>query len=147
MTFWGVDPLDNGLKYILYTHSRLSACGYSIIAVKSDDLLDLSFDLINARVGKIDLVDYWYNIQIVLKCQIHIRQCLGFDSLNRIHYQYSALTCRKASGYLVGKIHVPGRIDQVEDVFLTIQRLIFRLYRLGLIVMPRSRSRSMVSRN
>ena len=68
----------------------------------------------------------------MVECQIHICQCLGFDTLGRVHHQDGAVAGRQASGYLVVKVHMARCIDQIEDIFLSILCFINNTDRLRL---------------
>ena len=60
----------------------------------------------------------------MIQCQINVGKCLCLYALRRIHHKDRSVTGCKASGYLVVKIHMTRCIDQVEDIFLSVVRLI-----------------------
>ena len=60
----------------------------------------------------------------MVQCQINICQCLGFNSLGGIHYQNSAVTGCQRTAYLIIKVHMPGGINQVKNIFLPVLRLV-----------------------
>ncbi len=97
-------------------------CGgeHRFTGVEADDLLDLLLDSFRIRARKVDLVDDRQNLEVVVECQIYIRQRLGFDSLRRIDNQQRAFAGRKASRYFIGEVDVPRGIDQVENIFLAV---------------------------
>jgi hypothetical protein len=56
----------------------------------------------------------------VVQRHVHIRYCLRFDALGRIHHQKRAFAGRQAARDFVGKIDMAGSINQIELVFLTV---------------------------
>ena len=98
---------------------------------QADDILDFIDYPLWVSAGKVNFVDHRNHIQVVIQCQIDVRQGLGFDSLGSIHHQNRSIAGRQASGNLVIKIYMPRRVDEVENIFLPIFRLIHRAHRLG----------------
>ena len=66
----------------------------------------------------------------MIQRKIHIRQRLRLHSLRRIHNQDRSVTGCKASGYLIVKVYMSRRIDQVKDILLSVIRLIYRTHSL-----------------
>ncbi len=64
--------------------------------------------------------------------KIGIRQCLSFYSLRSVYDQKRPFARRQASGYLIGKIHVTGGINEVQYIFLTIVGIVYQSCRLQL---------------
>ena len=68
----------------------------------------------------------------MIQCQIHVRQSLRLYTLRRVHHQDGAVTGSQAPGYLIIKIHMSWCIDQIENIFLSIFRLVDRPHSLCL---------------
>ena len=77
--------------------------------------------------------------------QVEVRQGLRLDALGRVHQQDGSLAGGQAPGDLVGEVHVPRRVDQVQ-LELGPRPRVARRTAWALIVIPRSRSRSIRSR-
>ncbi len=105
--------------------SCLSRNSRGIMSFQTDHIFDLIHNTIRLCTRKIDLIDDRKNIQIMIQCQINIRQCLCFDSLRRIHNQDRAITGSKASGYFIVKIDMSWRIDQVKNIFFSVAGFIY----------------------
>ena len=63
--------------------------------------------------------------------QVEVRYRLGLYALGGIHHQERSLAGGYGAGHLVGKVHVPRSIDEVEDVFLPLI-VVHHLYRVAL---------------
>ena len=101
------------------------------MCLDSNHVLDLIDNSIRLCARKIDLVDDRKDIQIMIQCKIYVRQCLCLDSLCRIHDKNCAVTGCKASGNLIVKIDMSWGIDQVEDIFFPVTRLVYDTDCLG----------------
>ena len=73
---------------------------------------------------QINLVDDWNDRQLLLHRQMHVRHRLRLHTLRRVHNEQCALARAQAARHLVGKIHVPRCINQVQLVSLPILRLV-----------------------
>src|SRR5262249_61421860 len=51
-----------------------------------------------------------------------IRKRLSLDSLRRVDHEQRAFASRQRPGYFIRKIDVPGSVDQVEQIFLSVLR-------------------------
>ena len=103
-------------------------------------------DLLGVALGlggrEVDLVEAGDDLEVVLEGEVAVGQRLGLDALGRVDEQDDALARGERAGHLVAEVDVAGRVDQVEHVVAA------RRARTdwSLIVMPRSRSRSIESR-
>ena len=96
--------------------------------------------------GQVDLVDDRDDLEVVLDRQIGVRQRLRLDALRRVHEQQRAFAGGERARHLVRKIDVPGRVDEVQHVLLRRRRPCSSAGpACALIVIPRSRSRSIAS--
>ena len=76
---------------------------------------------------QINLVDHRYDGQVLALGKIHVGHRLGLDALGGIYHQQGPLTRAQAPRHLVGKIHVPRRVDQVQLILHAIRcRVIHR---------------------
>ena len=63
------------------------------------------------------------DLQPVIDGDVGVRQRLRFDALRGVHHQQRAFAGGQRTGNFVGKIHVPGRVDQVELVGVAVLRV------------------------
>jgi hypothetical protein len=84
--------------------------------VEADDLLDLPPRLLGLRARQVDLVDDRDDLEVVVDGQVGVGQRLRLDALRGVDQQQRALAGRQRPRDLVAEVHVPGRVDQVEDV-------------------------------
>ena len=82
--------------------------------------------------GKVRLIQYREYLQVMVQGQIYIGQGLGLHALGGIHHQDSAVAGSEASGNFIIKVHVSGGINQIQDIFIAILRLVDGPDRLGL---------------
>ena len=91
-----------------------------ILCLQPDHVFDFILYPLGLGAGKINLVDHRKDIQIMIQRQIYISQSLGFDPLGGIHHQDRPVTGRQASAHFIIKIHMPRRIDQVQDILFPV---------------------------
>ena len=68
----------------------------------------------------------------MLRRQEGIRDGLRFDALAGVDHQQSAFAGRKSARDFVGKVHVAGRVDQVELVILAVLGAVMQANAFGL---------------
>ena len=90
--------------------------------VDSDYVFDLLYGPFRFGGRQIDLVQHRDDFDSQLDRRIAVGHGLRLHALGSVHYQYSAFAGRQRPAYLVGKIDVPRRIDQVEKVRLAVLR-------------------------
>ncbi len=93
-------------------------------------------DLLRHRVGlgghEVDLVDNRDDLQVVFHRQIQVRQRLRLDALRGVHDQDRALARLQRPADLVREVHVAGRVDQVQLIFMPVRGDITHTHRRGL---------------
>ena len=80
--------------------------------------VNLAARLLGLRARQIDLVDDRNDLEVVLDRQVGVGQRLRFDALRGVHQQQRAFAGGERPRDFVREVHVPGRVDQVEDVLL-----------------------------
>ena len=109
--------------------------------------VNLAARLLGLRARQIDLVDDRDDLEVVLDRQVGVGQRLRLDALRRVDQQQRAFAGGQRPRDFVREVDVPRRVDQVEDVLLAVvRRCSCRRTGCALMVMPRSRSRSIASR-
>ena len=64
----------------------------------------------------VHLVDDWQDLEIVIQGKIRVGKRLRLDALSRIDDEDRSFAGRKRPGYFIGKVNMPWRIDQVEQI-------------------------------
>ena len=108
--------LDDGLEDVLDAAAFLGAGEDGGRAIEPDDLLDLAARLLGLRAGQVDLVDDRDDLEAVVDREVGVGQRLRLDALRGVHEQQRAFARGQRSRHLVPEVHVPRRVDQIEDV-------------------------------
>ena len=92
--------------------------------------------------GEVDLVERGDDREVVLEREVAVGEGLGLDALRGVDEQDRALAGGEAARHLVPEVDVAGGVDEVERRGRPSSSRTF----WALMVMPRSRSRSIESR-
>ena len=118
------NALDNRLQNLVDADALLGAGQNGRVAGNGQDVLQLLLRQRDVGVRQIDLVDDGDDGQVLLHRQVHVGHRLRLDALRRVHDEQRPFARAQAARHLVGEIHVPRRIDQVQLVSLAILRLV-----------------------
>ena len=114
--------------------------------VKADDLFDLRGDAFGFRLRQIDLVEHRQHLQPLLDRRVAIRDGLRLYTLSRVDHQKRTFARGQRTRHLVAEVDVTRRIDEVQLVGARRPDAGTASVTLcALMVIPRSRSRSMES--
>ena len=105
------------------------------------------FHRLDVGIWEVDLVDDRDDRQALLEGEMDVGDGLSLDALSGVDDEQRALAGRQAARNLVGEIDVSRCIEQVKSVVLTVLRTYFIATGCALMVIPRSRSRSIESSN
>ena len=100
-----------------------------MLGVVSDQICDLACDGVGIGGRQVDLVDDRNDVQVVLDREIGVRERLRLGALRRIDDEQRALAGLQGPRYLVGEVHMAGRVDEVELVALPLDAHRLRLDR------------------
>ena len=126
--FGGMEPGHDRLEDVAGSRAFLGAGQDRGGCVEADDVLDLPLALLRLRARQVDLVDDRNDIEVVVNGQVGVGERLRLDSLGRIDEQQGAFARRERPRDLVAEIDVAGRVDQVQDVLLTIVGRVVQAY-------------------
>ena len=70
---------------------------------------------------KVDFIDDGHDFEIVFEGEIDVGEGLRLHALRRVHNEKRALAGGKGAGDFIGEIHMPGRVDEVEFVLLSVE--------------------------
>ena len=82
--------------------------------------------------GQVDLVERRDQLEAGVDRQVGVGHRLRLHPLGGVHQQQRAVAGRQRARHLVGEVHVPGRVDQVEAVELAVARRVLHAHGLGL---------------
>jgi hypothetical protein len=92
----------------------------------SDDVFDFLLDSIRFGGRQVDLVEHWNHFEPQFDRRVAVGDALRLDALCRVNDQQCALAGGERPGNLVGKIHVPGGIDEIELVYFAVARSVIQ---------------------
>ncbi len=125
------DVPDHSLQHVLHADPLLGGDQRGVGGVQADDVLDLLADLLGLRGRQVDLVDDREDVQVVLQGQIDIGQGLGLDPLGRVDDQDGSVAGGQGPADLIVEVNMSWRIDQVEDILLSVPGRIDQTHGLG----------------
>ena len=132
ITLGGWQTCDYGFQHKINAYARLCRNWHSIGSIKADHILDLLFDAIRLCGGQINLIEHRHNFMAGIEGLIDIGKGLRFNALRGIDNKQRAFTgCQRARDF-IGKVHMAGRVHQIEDIILTILGPVIEAHGLGL---------------
>ena len=124
--------VNDCFQHIRHPLPGLSADQDGIGCVQSHRTFDHFLGASNVGTRQVNLVDDRNDLEPIVDRQIRIRQGLSFDSLRSVHNQERAFTGSQGARNFVRKIHVPGRINQIELIGLAVLRRVHHAHRVSL---------------
>ena len=121
-----------GLEQVGDALAGLGADPQGVAGVDADDLLDLGDHLVRVGGGQVDLVQNGQDLEPLIEGRVAIGHALGLDALGRVHHQQGPLAGGQRARDLVGEVHMPWGVDEVEVVDLAVARLVIQGHALGL---------------
>src|SRR3989344_1669114 len=120
LAFWCWYSCDYCFNDLVYVFASFSGSKNNLIVSKTKRVFDLYRNLFWRRVGQVYLIDDGNKHQIMLHRELYIRQCLRLDALGCVHYENRAFAGSQRSRDLVGKIHVPWGINEIQLIAIVI---------------------------
>ena len=109
--------IDDGFQHGVHAQT---GHGQGVGAVQADGFLDLFLDAIHLGAGQVDLVQHGHDLVVVVQGQIDVGQGLGLHALGGVHHQQRAFAGGQGTRYFVVEVHVSGRVDEVQLIFLSV---------------------------
>ncbi len=110
------DARDDGLEQLIDVLAGLGRDQDCVRGRDADDFLDLLDDPRRVGRGQVDLVDDREHFQALIERGVAVGDALRLDALRRVDDEQRALAGRERARHLVGEIHVPRRVDEVQLV-------------------------------
>ena len=121
---WWRKFFDDGFEELVDPGAELRGYRYRLERVEPEVGIDLLADAIDVGRGQIDLVDDRKQREVVLHRDVQVRERLGFDTLGRIDQDEGPVAGHERAAHLVGKVHVAGRVDEVQLVLVSVFRVV-----------------------
>mmetsp|Transcript_18476 Transcript_18476/g.31852 ORF Transcript_18476/g.31852 Transcript_18476/m.31852 type:complete len:245 (-) Transcript_18476:150-884(-) len=102
------------------------------VGMQSEGLLHLSSNRGRVRSRLVNLVDDWQQCEAERERQVIIRDRLGLDALHAVHQHHRPLRCRHRARHLIREVHVPGRVNEVQQVPPALPTRVHQRHRLRL---------------
>ena len=122
----------NRFQHAFNVQPGLGADHHRVGRIQPDHVLNLLLHLVRLGRRQVHLVQHRHNFVIGVHRLIHIGQRLRFHPLRGIHHQQRAFARRQAARHLIGKIHMPRRVHQVQLIGFAILGRIRQAHRLRL---------------
>ena len=110
------NPLDDRVEDVLDALAGLRRDAQHAIRIVADQVGDLRGGAVRVGLRQVDLVHDRDDLEVVLDRQVGVRERLRLDPLRRVDDEQRAFARLQRARHLVGEVHVPGRIDQVQLV-------------------------------
>ncbi len=124
--------MHDRLENLVDPDAHLGAAVDRFLGRDGENFLELPMDRGQVGVGQIDLVDHRHDREALFVREMDVGDRLRLDALGGVDDEERAFAGREAARNFVGKIHVAGRIEQVEPVFLAVLRGVTHRHRVRL---------------
>jgi len=114
-------------QHLFDAQSRLARCQQNILLPASYEVDHLILHLVDHRRVHVDLVQHGDDLQIVSHGQIEVRDGLRLNALRGVDHQQRPFARGDGARHLVGEVHVPRGVDQVERVSLSVAGRVLHL--------------------
>ena len=112
------DALHDRLEHLGTPHARLRA--------------HLAAHLLHVGAGEVHLVEDGHDLEVRVHREVGVRHGLRLHALRGVHHEERALAGAHRTAHLVGEVHVAGRVEEVEEVGLTILGVVLHRHRMAL---------------
>ena len=126
------DALYDRLEDVWAADSRLRGDEKRIVHRNREDVLYLARDLLHVRARKVHLVEDRHDLELRVLREVCVRDCLRLYALRRVDYEQRAFARAHGSRHLVREVDVSGRVEEVEEVGLTVLRRVVHRDGVGL---------------
>ena len=114
------DALHDGFEHLVHVLPRLRADFNGVGHVEADDVLHFFFHALRVGGRQIDFIDDRDDLQIVVEGEIDVRQRLRLHALRGVDDEDRPFAGRQAPGYFIIEVHMPGGVDEIQRVGLSV---------------------------
>ena len=116
----GRDFIDNLVEYLFHVEARLGGNAWDLVRVVAEQVTNELCHVIGLCTRKVYFVQNRDDREVVFNRKVEVRKRLGFDALACIHHEDCTFACGEGTADFVSEVHVPRRIDHVQNVFFTV---------------------------
>ena len=124
--------MDDRLQHVRHSLACLGGDEERVRGIKPDHVLDLLAHPAGLGGRQVDLVEDRNDLVIVVDRLIDIGKRLCLHPLTGIDDEERTLAGGKRARYLVGKIDMARRIDEIQDIGLAVSRCVIEAHGIGL---------------
>jgi hypothetical protein len=112
---------DQLLEHLPHPLAGLAADLQDRLRRLADQLAHFARHALGLGAGQVDLVQAGDQLEARLDRQVGVGDRLRLHALGGVHHEQRALARGQRARHLVGEVHVPGRVDQVQLVGLPVR--------------------------
>ena len=124
------DARHDRFQDLVDTHAGLGGALDRVGGIDADHVLDFELRVFRVGLRQVHLVEDGHDLHAEIECGVAVRHGLRFHALAGVDHQQRAFACRQRARNLVREVDMARRVDQIEVVDPSIERLV--LERSGL---------------
>ena len=125
------NPLHDGFQNVVHAHAGLRGAEDRVIGLNTDHVLDFLTRGIRLRGRQVHLIQHRYHGDPEVNRGVAVRDSLRLNALRRVNDEQRSFAGGKRTRNFIRKVDVPGSIDQVQFIDLSVLRLVAQRRRLG----------------
>ena len=103
-------------QHVFHAQAGFGGTRYRAHRVDADDVFDFLRHAVGVGGGQVDFVQHGHDFHAQINRGVAVGHGLRFHALRRVHHQERAFAGGQTARYFVGKIDVPGGVNQVQQV-------------------------------
>ena len=112
----GGESVDHRIQHLVDIQAGLGGNGNGIGAVQPYTFLNFRLDAVGIGARQIYFIQYGHDFMIMIQRQIDVGQRLGLYALSGVHHQQRTVAGCKGAGNFIIEVHMPGGVDEIEDI-------------------------------
>ena len=117
VTFRRRNTLHNSVQNLRHALACLGRAADDLLALAAQQVDDLIFHALGHSVVHVALVQYGYDLQVMLDSHVQVTDCLCLHALRSIHHEHSTFAGGYTAAHLVREIHMPRSVNQIQYIF------------------------------
>ncbi len=116
----GGNLVDDLVEHLLHVQAGLRGNARNLVGVVAQKVAHEFGDVVGLCARQVHLVEYRDDREVVFDGEVEVRKRLRLDALACVHHEDSPFAGGKRAAHFVREVHVPRRVDHVQDVFLAV---------------------------
>ena len=108
------------VKHLVHVEARLRGNARNLFGVVAQKVAHEFGNVVGLCARQVHLVQHRDDGQVVFDGEVEVRQRLRLDALACVHHEDGAFAGGQGAAHFVREVHVPRRVDHVQDVFLAV---------------------------